>query len=184
MAPGKKFVYSMQKILDMRIRKEDQLKAELAAAIRTRDLEVAALNTLVEKRTKGQKSLEGYLSRGEVAEVQNTNLFLQNLTGKIDNQNRIVSKSNLKVEEVRKKLTIAAKEKKIIEKHKEKKNEEWKEEYKKWENKQMDEIAGQIFNRQLKKKAEVLEEDARYIETQEKRKLMLALIAKKKKKKH
>ena len=52
----------MQKILDMRTRKEDQLKAELASSVRTRDLEVAALNTLVEKRGKGQKALEGYLS--------------------------------------------------------------------------------------------------------------------------
>ncbi|MFN4152779.1 MAG: flagellar export protein FliJ [Candidatus Sericytochromatia bacterium] len=182
MAPSKKFIYSMQKILDMRIRKEDQLKAELAASIRTRDLEVAALNTLVEKRGKGQKALEGYLSRGEVAEVQNTNIFLQNLSGKIDNQNRIVSKSNHKVEEVRKKLTQAAKERKIIEKHKEKKNEEWKEEFKKWENKQMDEVAGQIFNRQTKKRLEDIEEDIRYQENQEKKRLMLALKAKKKKK--
>lgn len=182
MAPTKKFIYSMQKILDMRIRKEDQLKAELAGCIRTRDLEVAALNTLVEKRGKGQKALEGYLSRGEVAEVQNTNLFLQNLASKIDNQNRVVSKSNLKVEDVRKKLTIAAKEKKIIEKHKEKKNEEWKEEFKKWEAKQMDELASQIFNRQFKKKAEVLEEDLRYEEMQEKKKLIALLKSKNKKK--
>ncbi len=172
----------MQKILDMRQRKEDLLKAELASSIRTRDLEVAALNTLVEKRGKGQKALEGYLARGEVAEVQNTNLFLQNLGGKIDNQNRVVAKSNSKVEEVRKKLTIASKEKKIIEKHKEKKNEEWKEEFKKWENKMMDEIAGQIFSRQTRKKEEIAIEDLRYQETQEKRKILLALKAKGKKK--
>jgi len=172
----------MQRILDMRVRKEDQLKAELASSIRNRDLEVAALNTLVEKRGKGQKSLEGYLARGEVAEVQNTNLFLQNLSGKIDNQNRVVTKSNLTVEDVRKKLTVAAKERKIIEKHREKKEEEWKEEFKKWEAKMMDEIAGQIFNRQRKKKEEVLEEEARYTEEREKKKLILALKAKGKKK--
>ena len=172
----------MQKILDMRTRKEDQLKAELASSVRTRDLEVAALNTLVEKRGKGQKALEGYLSRGEVAEVQNTNLFLQNLSGKIDNQNRIVSKSNLKVEEVRKKLTQASKEKKIIEKHREKKEEEWKEEFKKWENKQMDEIASQIFNRKSRQKEDILQEEIRYQENQEKRKIMLALKEKSKKK--
>lgn len=182
MAPSKKFVYQMQKILDMRERKESQLKAELANCIRTRDLEVAALNTLVEKRTKAQKSLEGFLARGEVAEVQNTNIFLQNMAGKIDNQNRVVSKANLKVEEVRKRLTIAAKEKKIIEKHKEKKHEEWKEDFKKWENKLMDEIAGQIFNRQRKRAEEVLEEEVRYLEVKEKKKLMLALKAKNKKK--
>jgi flagellar FliJ protein len=182
LAPTKKFIYSLQKILDIRERKESQLKAELASSIRTRDLEVAALNTLVEKRAKGQKALEGYLSRGEVADVQNTNLFLQNLSGKIENQNRVVSKANMKVEDVRKKLTQASKEKKIIEKHKEKKHEEWKEEFKKWENKLMDEIAGQIFNRQIKKKAEVLEEELRYQENQEKRKVMLALKAKGKKK--
>lgn len=182
MAPTKKFMYQMQRILDMRTRKEDQLKAELASSIRTRDLEVAALNTLVEKRGKAQKALEGYLSRGEVAEVQNTNLFLQNLSGKVDNQNRVVTKSNLKVEDVRKKLTIASKEKKIIEKHKEKKEEEWKEEVKKWENKQMDDIASQIFNRQLRKKEDVREEEERYQENQEKRKLIMALKAKAKKK--
>ena len=182
MAPSKKLMYTMQKIHDMRIRKEDQLKAELAGCIRTRDLEVAALNTLAEKRTKGQKSLEGYLSRGEVAEVQNTNMFLQNLATKIDNQNRIVSKSNLKVEDVRKKLTIAAKEKKIIEKHKEKKREEWVEEFKKWEAKQMDELASQIFNRQRNKKAEILEEELRYEEVQAEKKLVRLLAEKKKKK--
>jgi flagellar FliJ protein len=182
LAVSKKFIYGMARILDMRVRKEDQLKAELASSIRNRDLEVAALNTLVEKRGKGQKSLEGYLSRGEVGEVQNTNLFLQNLGGKIDNQNRVVTKTNTKVEDVRKKLTIAAKERKIIEKHKEKKHEEWKEDFKKWENKQMDEIAGQIFNRQMKNKEEVMIEQVRYEENQEKRKIMLALKAKGKKK--
>ncbi|GIW22698.1 MAG: hypothetical protein KatS3mg068_1705 [Candidatus Sericytochromatia bacterium] len=182
MAPSKKFVYSLQKILDMRIRKEDQLKAELAACIRTRDLEVAALNTLVEKRAKAQKALEGYLARGEVAEVQNTNVFLQNMASKIDNQNRVVAKSNQKVEEVRKKLTQAAKEKKIIEKHKEKKYEEWKEEFKKWEAKQMDEIATQIVSRKMRAKEDLLEEELRYQQMKEKRQLMLALVAKKKKK--
>jgi flagellar FliJ protein len=181
-APSKKFKYSMQKILDMRIRKEDELKAQLAACIRTRDLEVAALNTLVEKRAKAQKSLEGYLARGEVAEVQNTNLFLQNIASKIDNQNRIVAKANQKVEDVRKKLTIAAKEKKIIEKHKEKKFEEWKEEFKKWEAKQMDEIATQIVSRKMRAKEDILEEELRYEQMKEKRQLILALAAKKKKK--
>ncbi len=175
-------MYQMQKILDMRTRKEDQLKAELAGTIRTRDLEVAALNTLVEKRGKAQKALEGYLSRGEVAEVQNTNLFLQNMSGKIDNQNRVVSKSNSKVEDVRKKLTQASKEKKINEKHKEKKFEEWKEEFKKWEAKQMDEIALQIVSRKMREREEIIFEEQRYIENQEKKKLMLALLEKKKKK--
>lgn len=182
MAPPKKFKYKMQKIQDMRERKESELKAALANSVRTRDLEVAALNTLVEKRAKAQKSLEACLSRGDVAEVQSTNLYLQNVGSKVDSQNRVVSKINTSVEETRKKLTQASKDRKIIEKHREKKHQEWKYEFQKHETKLFDEIAAQIVSRNSRKKLDDLEEENRYIEKREKKKLMLALMAKNKKK--
>ena len=181
MAPSKKFKYKLQKIQDMREKKESELKAALANSVRTRDLEVAALNTLVEKRTKAQKSLESCLSRGDVAEVQSTNLYLQNVGAKVDNQNRVVTKINTSVEETRKKLTQASKDRKIIEKHREKKHTEWKYEFQKAETKLFDEIASQIINRNNRKKLDDLEEEERYKEKKEKKKLMLALMAKNKK---
>ncbi|PIQ24955.1 flagellar export protein FliJ [bacterium (Candidatus Blackallbacteria) CG17_big_fil_post_rev_8_21_14_2_50_48_46] len=178
---GKKFQYRLEKVLDFRTKKVEQLQAELALAIRDRDTEVAMLNALSEKRTKAQKSLEGYLSRGEVAEVQQTNTFLENLAKKLESQTRIVSKMNESVELIRKKLVVASKEKKIMEKHKEKKHEEWKVEMGKIEAKQLDEMAGTIFRKNLSKKALTLEEEERRQEVMEKQLLIEALKAKKKK---
>ncbi|MGE3728102.1 MAG: flagellar export protein FliJ [Candidatus Sericytochromatia bacterium] len=178
---SKKFQYRLEKVLDFRTKKVEQLQAELALAIRDRDTEVAMLNALSEKRTKAQKSLESYLSKGEVAEVQQTNTFLENLAKKLESQNRIVSKMNENVELIRKKLVVASKEKKIMEKHKEKKHEEWKVEMGKIEAKQLDEMAGTIFRKNLNKKAVTAEEEERRLEFMEKRMLLEALKAKKKK---
>ena len=177
----KKFKYRLEKILDFRTRKVETLQAELALAIRDRDTEVAMLNALSEKRQKAQKSLEGYLARGDVAEVQATNTFLENMAKKIESQNRVVSKMNDSVELIRKKLVVASKEKKIMEKHKEKKHEEWKVEQAKIEAKQLDEMAGTIFRKNLAMKKMVEEEEERRLEQMEKRMLLEALKAKKKK---
>lgn len=179
---GKKFQYRLEKVLDFRTRKVEQLQAELALAIRDRDTEVAMLNALSEKRQKAQKSLEGYLARGEVAEVQQTNTFLENMAKKIESQTKVVSKMNENVELIRKKLVVASKEKKIMEKHKEKKHEEWKVEQGKIEAKQLDEMAGTIFRKNLSMKILSREEEERRVEFQEKRQLLEALRAKKKKK--
>jgi len=176
----RKFAYRLQKILDFRVRKEDGLKAELAGMIRQRDIEVAALTSLTEKRAKGQKSLEMHLARGEIAEVQYTNAFLQSLTGKVAKQTMVVTKMNTSVEDVRKKLTIASKERKIMEKHKEKKRDEWREEMKKIEAKEVDEMGRTIISAATRRKESELEEEARYQESQAQRKLLLALKAKKK----
>ena len=179
---GKKFQYRLEKVLDFRTRKVEQLQAELALAIRDRDTEVAMLNALSEKRQKAQKSLEGYLARGEVAEVQQTNTFLENMAKKIESQTKVVSKMNENVELIRKKLVVASKEKKIMEKHKEKKHEKWKIEQGKIEAKQLDEMAGTIFRKNLSMKLLSREEEERRVEFQEKRLLLEALRAKKKKK--
>lgn len=179
---SKKFQYRLEKVLDFRTRKVETLQAELALAIRDRDTEVAMLNALSEKRQKAQKSLEGYLARGEVAEVQQTNTFLENMAKKIDSQNKVVSKMNENVELIRKKLVVASKEKKIMEKHKEKKHEEWKVEEAKLDAKRLDEMAGTIFRKNLAMKMLAVEEEERRIEQLEKRMLQEALKAKKKKK--
>ena len=178
---AKKFKYRLEKVLDFRTKKVEQLQAELALAIRDRDTEVAMLNALSEKRSKAQKSLEGYLSRGEVAEVQQTNTFLENLAKKLEAQTRIVAKMNEAVELIRKKLVVASKEKKIMEKHKEKKHEEWKVEMGKIEAKQLDEMAGTIFRKNLSRKLLTAEEEERRQEVMEKQMLLQALKAKKKK---
>lgn len=175
----RKFKYKLEKILDFRTRKVDTLQAELALAIRDRDTEVAMLNALNEKREKGQKSLEGYLARGDVAEVQATNTFLENLAKKLESQTKVVSKMNESVELIRKKLVVASKEKKIMEKHKETKHEEWKIEDAKIEAKNLDEMAGTIFRKNLALKMMVEEEEERRRESMEKRALMEALKKKK-----
>ncbi len=178
---AQKFQYRLEKVLDFRARKVETLQAELALAIRDRDTEVAMLNALSEKRQKAQKSLEGYLARGDVAEVQQTNSFLENMANKIESQTKMVAKMNESVELIRKKLVVASKEKKIMDKHKEKKLEEWKVEQGKIEAKKLDEMAGTIFRKNLAMKLLTQEEEDRRLEMQEKNALMAALKMKKKK---
>jgi len=180
-AVAQKFQYRLEKVLDFRTRKVETLQAELALAIRDRDTEVAMLNALSEKRQKAQKSLEGYLARGDVAEVQQTNSFLENMANKIESQSKMVAKMNENVELIRKKLVVASKEKKIMEKHKEKKHEEWKLEQAKIEAKKLDEMAGTIFRKNLAMKMLTQEEEERRLEVQEKNALIAALKMKKKK---
>lgn len=137
------------------------------------------LNALTEKRGKAQKSLEGYLSKGDIAEVQQTNTFLQNMANKIEVQTTVVSKMNESVEEIRKKLVVASKEKKIMEMHKEKKHEEWKVEQAKIEAKMVDEMAGNMFRRRLEMEKMTQEEEARAKEYSKKVALLAALKKKK-----
>ena len=171
-----KFKYRLEKVLEFRTRKVETLQGELALAIRDRDTEVAMLNALSEKRGKAQKSLEGYLSRGEVAEVQATNTFLENLSKKLDAQERMVSKMNESVDEIRKKLVVASKEKKIMVKHKEKKKEEWKVEQAKIDAKKLDEMAGTIFRQNLAKKRLVIEEEAEHQEMVDQKRILEAAL--------
>lgn len=159
-----KFRYRLQKVLDLRQRKEDQLKLDLAAATRLRDSEVVKLNQMVDRRQKAQKALEGHLAEGAIAEVQMTNDFIQAVTAKVDAQNRSVARASATVEETRKKLLEASKERQIMEKHKEKQKEVWMIEQKKLEAKVADEQAGNIFNLARRKREEDLQEEARYEE--------------------
>jgi len=175
---AQKFVYQLQKILEFRERKEDQVKAELAMAIRSRDSEIAALNALGDRRQKAQKVLKIALGSGNMNEVQNANSFIESLQSKIDSQTKTVAKSNETVEQVRKRLTEAAKERKIIETHKEKKAEEWAEEQKKIDNKRLDEMANNIFHAGVRRREADREEETRHQERMDKIKLMKALKAK------
>jgi len=177
-----KFKYRLQIVLDLRIRKEDQLKLDLAAATRVRDGEVVKLNQMVDRRQKAQKSLEGHLAEGAVSEVQMTNDFIQAMTAKVDAQNRSVARANVNVEEIRKKLMEASKERQIMDKHKEKAKEEWMAEQKKLEAKTVDEQAGNIFNMARRKRADEAEEEARYVIAQEEAKKKKLLLAPKRKK--
>ena len=175
-----KFLYRLQKVLDLRIRKADQLKLELASATRLRDAEVVKLNQLVERRQKAQKALETQLAEGAVAEVQMTNDFIQAVNAKVEAQNKAVARANKNVEELRKKLLEASKERQIMDKHKEKKREEWLLEQKRIEAKNTDEMAGNIYHAGRRKLNGSLEEEARYADVQQKLQLLKMLREKRK----
>lgn len=179
---GPKFRYRLQKVLDLRVRKEDQLKLDLSAATRVRDGEVVKLNQIVERRQKAQKALETHLAAGAISEVQMTNDFIQATTAKVDAQNRSVARANVNVEEIRKKLLEASKERQIMDKHKEMNFEIWKIEQKKLEAKIADEQAGNIYNLAQRRKADDLAEEIRYEAGREEAKRKRLLLEAKRKK--
>lgn len=90
-----------------------------------------------------EKNLESY----NVNELMQQHLYVQNIEEKIEEQNNVIYVKKNQVEEARVELVIAQKDRKIMEKLKEKDHNDYKEDMKSMEQKELDEIAVLRFNR-------------------------------------
>jgi flagellar export protein FliJ len=138
---------------------------------------VETLNEFTERREKAQKRMEQSLARGDMQEVQMVNGFIQNLTGKIEVQNKVLARANEQVEMTRKKLMVASQERQIIEKHRDKKKKIWKMEMERLEAIWIDELATGRFHALRRENELVLEEEERYEERRMEAERILALKA-------
>lgn len=136
-----KFSFRLQPVLNIKTQQEENLKNELGKAVQrleTEKLELArlegSLNELISEFNEKTK-------KSTVHKLIEFNEYLSLLTSKIKLQKENVNCAAQNVDKVREELVTAVKERKILDKFKEKKLEEYNLEQKKLEQKTNDEVA-------------------------------------------
>ena len=139
---AKVFKFSLQKVLDVRKHKEDQLAIELSKRKAALNLETFRLQQL-------HMDKDDALHMKGLASKENLNLnslvisqsYLEQLDNNIQRQYKIIEKKNEHVALGRQELTAAMKQKKAVEILRDRKLEEYKKEIRLIENKIIDEVA-------------------------------------------
>ena len=136
------FKFQFQSILNLKIRLEDQKKAKLGEATEILNSEMEKLNILItEKKNQFKLMKEKRNSGFTPKELIAYNNYMERLKKSISIQEMVVQKARENVEKARVELVSAAKERKMFETLKEKKMEEYWEEYYRKEQVTLDEIA-------------------------------------------
>lgn len=161
-----KFKYRLQKVLDLRVKREDSAKLEVAACKRERDEEQLLLDDLREREAASQRQMNEQLAAGRTADVQMSNDYLGALADKIKAQQAKLKAAEEKLEEAEAEHKKAQRELEIIKKHKEKTQERWKAEQKRLEDLKMEEM---VSNMSALKQRKELEEQAQEEEYEERR---------------
>lgn len=141
------FKYQFETILNLKIRMEDMKKGELKLALEKLEKEKVILEKLVEdKEIQHQIFKEKQKHKFTAKDLKLFNNYINSLTKKIDYQATVVAKEEKNVEKVRSELVKASKEKKMFEKLKEKKLEEYMQEYYAGEQQVVDNIVSFKYN--------------------------------------
>ena len=154
--PPKKFRYRLEKVLEFKIKKEEEEKEALAALLaeeaRERQIKAQLEQELAETQmTLKTKHLSGTLN---VEELRFYPSHIKNLENRIKNQVLRLKELAIRIVEQREALLKAAQEKKVYEKHKEKCHEEWVKEMDAEEARLIDELATIKFARDQRMNAE------------------------------
>jgi len=112
----KKFSFSLQSLLDYRKRKEDRLKIELARTITEEEKEKIVLEELKRKMTLCQEELREKKEKAEIALVIFYYSYLEKLMTRIDEQKRKIEKITRKRKKLHQQLIQASRERKLVEK--------------------------------------------------------------------
>lgn len=161
-----KFKYRLQKVLDMRIKREDSLKLDVAARKRERDTEKALLDDLLEREQNSQRQMNDQLAAGRTADVQMSNDYLGALADKIKAQQTKLKTAETRLTETETDYKKAQRDREIVTKHKEKNRERWLAEEKRLEGLRLEEMVG---NMTALKKRKALEEEAQDQEYEERK---------------
>lgn len=142
-----KFKFNLQTVLKLKEQLEQNAKNNLGKATKVLEQEEKALEELFVYKEELIKSFKEKSKQGtNVQELINHNNYLLKLNKRIKNQNQNVDIARRNVDKQRQVLVEASREKKVLEKLREKKFEEYmKEEYKK-EQKITDEIVSYKYS--------------------------------------
>ncbi len=161
-----KFKYRLQKVLDMRVKREDAVKLEVAARKRERDAEKAVLDDLKDRENNSQRQMNDQLAAGRTADVQMSNDYLGALADKIKAQEAKLKAAETRLQETEAEYKKAQRDLEIIKKHKEKNRERWLAEEKRLEGLRLEEMVG---NMNALKQRKALEEQAQDEEYEERK---------------
>lgn len=137
----KKFKFELQGVLDIKVKLEGQAKMNFGAAMARLNEEEAKRDAIeqrrVEYRNKLHDMMEGSL---DVCDISHCHDGIDVLTEQYDAQTLVVKRAEKQVEVCRTRLATAIRERKTIEKLREKKLEEYVDEYNAEERKEIDEL--------------------------------------------
>lgn len=123
----KKFNFKLQRLLDFREAKENEIKNELSKVLMKQNVERSKQQVLHESIAEEKGRLKERMVRGNVAvkEVMMFEKYIDMSLKAIDAAERKIQSIEPEVIEVRSRLIEATKDKKIVEKLKEKRHEEY-----------------------------------------------------------
>jgi flagellar FliJ protein len=139
-------MFKLQPVLNIKQQQEDNKKNELGKAIQLLEAENQKLAELENSQADTIKEFNKKTKKTTVHKLIEFNEYLSLLNSKIKTQKENVNNAALYVDKVREELVTAVKERKILEKLKEKKHDEYLIEQKKLEQKTNDEIVSYKHN--------------------------------------
>lgn len=134
------FSFRLQTVLNLRLQTEENLKNELGKAIQLLELEKQKLSGLETEMNELVDVFNKKTKKTTVRKLIEVKEYLSLLDSKIKRQKENVNSAMLNVDKIREELLKAVKERKILEKLRERKLEEYQLEQKKLEQKTNDEI--------------------------------------------
>ena len=141
------FKYQFETILNLKARMEDMKKGELKLAIDKLEKEKEKLDQLIkDKEMQYEIVKEKQKVKFTAEDLRTFNNYINALNKKIDYQTNIVEKEEKKVDKIREELIKASKEKRMFEKLKEKKLEEYMKEYYAGEQQVVDNLVSFKYN--------------------------------------
>lgn len=135
-----KFTFRLQPVLNIRNQQEENLKNEMGKAIQKLEEEKQKLHSLEDKESQIVDEFNKKTKKTTVKSLLQFNDYIGFLKSDIMTQKENVNKAAVNVDKVREELIKAVKNRKIMDKLKEKKKEEYVQEEKKLEHKTNDEI--------------------------------------------
>lgn len=133
-----KFNFNLQRVLDYRIKVEDNKKEEFVISLKSYMHEEKILNVLNDKR---KSMFEAVSSFKKSQEFQNYSRYMEYLNKKIESQIIVLKKAKEKLNKAKEELIKSTADRKILDKLKEKAKEEFDREENKKEQKLNDDFA-------------------------------------------
>jgi flagellar FliJ protein len=140
-----RFVFKLQPVLNVKRQVEDNIKNELGKAVRKLEEEKQKLAALVNVLEGIVAEFNDRTRKTTVSKLILYNAYLSLLDFKIKQQKVNVNKASVNVDKIREELIFAMKERKIMEKLKEKKYEMYLDDLKAAEQKTNDDLAGYMY---------------------------------------
>ncbi len=135
-----KFKFQLQTVLNIKNQQEDNLKNELGKAVQKLEKEKSELHRLNFVKDRHIMEFNEKSRKTTVEKLKEYNAYISLLTSKIKRQKENVNYASQNVDKVREELIKAVKERKILDKLKEKKYEEYMLESSREELKSNDEV--------------------------------------------
>ena len=141
---SKRFIYNLQSVLKYRNIREDQEKEAFGKAEQKYKEELKKEEEIKHFQTEKYSELRGQISDGKSIDFQQVLMrksHLEVLKGQVEEQEKTREEAEEKKEEKREDLVKAVKDRKILDKDKEKKKEQWEKVMKKAEEEFLNEVA-------------------------------------------